>query len=155
GGLRSDTAKGTQITGTAAEVLVDTPDGLSLPEVMLVTSPLGTTQQTVSSPFQVNIGGTWDNGSSQFTAPTPNGTGTILIATGSVITTSGTVHTGAGRNFYVAANPTGGTTAAQVAAALGGTLDSTGTVITGADINNIPVSVPGQYGANPSTAVLS
>lgn len=162
GGLRSDTAKGTLITGTASELVVDTPvdpatqtGGLSLPEIMLVTQPGATTQQTVSSSFQVKIGGTWYDGTSQFTANAPTGTGTISIAAGSVITTSGQVHTGAGRNFYVASNPTGNTTAQQVATALGGTLDSTGTVITGADINKIPIGVPGQYGNNPSTDVLS
>lgn len=162
GGLRSDTAKGTLITGTASELVVDTPvdpatqsGGLLVPEVMLVTRPGATTQQTVSSSFQVKIGGTWYDGTSQFTANAPTGTGTISIAAGSVITTSGQVHTGAGRNFYVASNPTGNTTAQQVATALGGTLDSTGTIITGADINKIPIGVPGQYGNNPSTDVLS
>lgn len=156
GGLRSDTSKGTMITGTASDLVVDTPDGLSAPEIMLVTQP-GTTQQTVSSSFQVNANGTWYDGTTQFSALAPKGTGTISIATGSVITTNGVVHTGAGRNFYVASNPSSGTTAAQVAAALGGTLDSTGTVITGADINKLPVSVPGVYsnGTPPSAAVLS
>ncbi|WP_145928114.1 filamentous haemagglutinin family protein [Bradyrhizobium neotropicale] len=156
GGLRSDTSKGTLITGTASELVVDTPDGLSLPEFMFVTSPLRTTQQTVSSSFQVNMNGNWLDGTSQFTATVPKGTGTISIATGSVITTSGNVHTGAGRNFYVGSNPSGSTTAQQVATALGGTLDSTGAVITGADVNKLPVSVPGiGYNNNPSTAVLS
>lgn len=162
GGLRSDTAKGTLITGTASELVVDTPvdpatqtGGLSLPEIMLVTQPGATTQKTVSSSFQVNISGTWFDGTSQFTTNAPTATGTISIATGSVIRTSGSVHTGAGRNFYVGSNPGGYTTAQQVAAALGGTLDSTGTVITGADINKIPVSIPGVYGSNPSTTVLS
>ncbi|WP_426407593.1 filamentous haemagglutinin family protein [Bradyrhizobium ganzhouense] len=155
GGLRSDTSKGTQITGTASEVAVNTPDGLSAPELMFVTQP-GTTQQTVSSSFQVNVSGNWLNGTSQFSANAPTGTGTISIATGSVITTSGVVHTGAGRNFYIASNPSS-TTAQQVATALGGTLDSTGTVITGADINKLPVSVPGVYsnGSPSSAAVLS
>lgn len=124
---------------------------------MLVTQPEAT-QQTVSSSFQVNVSGNWVDGTTQFNATVPTGTGTISIATGSVITTSGTVHTGAGRNFYVGSNPSGSTTAQQVAAALGGTLDSTGTVITGADINKLPVSVPGAGYANgtpSSTAVLS
>lgn len=162
GGLRSDTAKGTMITGTASELVVDTPvdpstqtGGLLLPEIMLVTQSGTTTQQTVSSSFQVNISGTWFDGTSQFTTNAPMATGTISIATGSVIRTSGSVHTGAGRNFYVGSNPGGYTTAQQVATALGGTLDSTGTVITGADINKIPVSIPGVYGSNPSTTVLS
>ncbi|WP_187437388.1 filamentous haemagglutinin family protein [Bradyrhizobium rifense] len=156
GGLRSDTSKGTQITGTASELVVDTPDGLVVPEIMLVTQP-GTTQQTVSSSFQVNVSGNWLDGTTQFSANAPKGTGTISIATGSVITTSGIVHSGAGRNFYVASNPSS-TTAQQVAAALGGTLDSTGTVITGADINKLPVSVPGagySNGSPSSAAVLS
>lgn len=162
GGLRSDTAKGTLITGTASELVVDTPvdpstqsGGLLVPEIMLVTQSGATTQQTVSSAFQVNVSGTWFDGTSQFTTNAPTATGTISIATGSVIRTSGSVHTGAGRNFYVGSNPGGYTTAQQVAAALGGTLDSTGTVITGADINKIPVSIPGVYGSNPSTTVLS
>lgn len=162
GGLRSDTAKGTLITGTASELVVDTPvdpstqsGGLLVPEIMLVTRPGATTQQTVSSSFQVNVSGTWFDGTSQFTTNAPTATGTISIATGSVIRTSGSVHTGAGRNFYVGSNPGGYSTAQQVAAALGGTLDSTGTVITGADINKVPVSIPGVYGSNPSTTVLS
>lgn len=162
GGLRSDTAKGTLITGTASELVVDTPvdpatqsGGLSVPEIMLVTQPGATTQQSVSSSFRVQINGNWFDGTSQFTTNAPTGTGTISIATGSVITTSGSVHTGAGRNFYVGSNPGNYTTAQQVATALGGTLDSTGTVIAGADISKIPVSVPGAYGNNPSTTVLS
>lgn len=162
GGLRSDTAKGTLITGTASELVVDTPvdpstqsGGLLVPEIMLVTQSGATTQQTVSSSFQVNVSGTWFDGTSQFTTNAPTATGTISIATGSVIRTSGSVHTGAGRNFYVGSNPGGYSTAQQVAAALGGTLDSTGTVITGADINKVPVSIPGVYGSNPSTTVLS
>lgn len=162
GGLRSDTAKGTLITGTASDIVVDTPvdpatqsGGLSVPEIMLVTQSGATTQQTVSSSFQVQINGNWFGGTSQFTTNAPTGTGTISIATGSVITTSGSVHTGAGRNFYVGSNPGSYTTAQQVATALGGMLDSTGTVISGADISKIPVSVPGAYGNNPSTTVLS
>lgn len=162
GGLRSDTAKGTLITGTASELVVDTPvdpstqsGGLLVPEIMLVTQSGATTQQTLSSSFQVNISGTWFDGTSQFTTNAATATGTISIATGSVIRTSGSVHTGAGRNFYVGSNPGGYTTAQQVATALGGTLDSTGTVITGADINKIPVSIPGVSGSNPSTTVLS
>lgn len=156
GGLRSDTSKGTLITGTASELVVDTPDGLSVPEIMLVTQP-GAAQQAVSQSFQVNVNGTWFDGTSQFTANGAAGTGTISIATGSVIKTTGTVHTGAGRNFYYAApNSSGYTTAQQVAAAVGGTLDSTGTVITGADINKLPVSVPGAgYRVIPPTDVLS
>lgn len=156
GGLRSDTSKGTLITGTASELVVDTPDGLSAPEIMLVTQP-GAAQQAVSQSFQVNVNGTWFDGTSQFTANGAAGTGTISIATGSVIKTTGTVHSGAGRNFYYAApNSSGYTTAQQVAAAVGGTLDSTGTVITGADINKIPVSVPGAgYRVIPPTDVLS
>lgn len=156
GGLRSDTSKGTLITGTASELVVDTPDGLSAPEIMLVTQP-GAAQQAVSQSFQVKVNGTWFDGTSQFTANGAAGTGTISIATGSVIKTTGTVHTGAGRNFYYAApNPSGYTTAQQVAAAVGGTLDSTGTVITGADINKIPVNVPRQgYTNTTATDVLS
>jgi filamentous hemagglutinin family protein len=162
GGLRSDTAKGTLITGTASELLVDTPvdpatqvGGLSVPEIMLVTQP-GTTQQTVSTSFQVNVDGSWLDGTSQVTTNAPAGSGTISIVAGSVIATSGTVHTGAGRNFYVASNPSGYTTAQQVAAAVGGTLDSTGTVITGADINMLAVSVPAAgYTINPPADVLS
>lgn len=156
GGLRSDTSKGTLITGTASELVVDTPDGLSVPEIMLVTQP-GAVQQTVSTSFQVNVGGSWFDGTSQATTNVAAGTGTISIVTGSVIKTTGTVHSGAGRNFFVASNPSGYTTAQQVAAAVGGTLDSTGTVITGADINKIPVRVPGQnnYTNIPATDVLS
>lgn len=156
GGLRSDTSTGTQITGTASELVVDTPDGLSVPEIMLVAEP-GAAQQTVSTPFQVNVGGNWFDGTSQATTNVAAGTGTISIVTGSVIKTTGTVHSGAGRNFYVASNPSGYTTAQQVAAAVGGTLDSTGTVITGADINKIPVSVPRANGYTniPATDVLS
>lgn len=152
GGLRSDSANGTLITGTAAELVIDTPDRLSVPEIMLVTQP-GAAQQTESQSFQVNFGGTWLDG----TAKAPTDTGTISIVTGSVIKTTGTVHAGAGRSFYVASNPSGVyATAQQVAVAVGGTLDSTGTVITGADINKIPMSVPGAgYATNPAIDALS
>lgn len=163
GGLRSDTAKGTLITGTASELVVDTPvdpstqsGGLLVPEIMLVTRP-GATQQTISKSFQINYGGTWYDGTSQFNVTVPNGGGTIAISTGSVITTTGTVHTGAGRNFYVAPPSANGyTTAQQVAGAVGGTLDSTGTVVIGADLGKLPASVPNiGYNFNPSVATLA
>lgn len=163
GGLRSDTAKGTLITGTASELVVDTPvdpstqsGGLLVPEIMLVTRP-GATQQTISKSFQIDFGGTWYDGTSQFNVTVPNGGGTIAISTGSVITTTGTVHTGAGRNFYVAPPSANGyTTAQQVAGAVGGTLNSTGTVVIGADLGKLPASVPNiGYNFNPSVATLA
>lgn len=163
GGLRSDTAKGTLITGTASELVVDTPvdpstqsGGLLVPEIMLVTRP-GATQQTISKSFQINFGGTWYDGTSQFNVTVPTGGGTIAISTGSVITTTGTVHTGAGRNFYVAPPSANGyTTAQQVAGAVKGTLDSTGTVVTAADLGNLPASIPNiGYNFNPSVATLA
>lgn len=163
GGLRSDTAKGTLIMGTASELVVDTPvdpstqsGGLLVPEVMLVTRP-GATTQTISTSFQINFGGTWQDGTSQFNVTAPTGGGTIAISTGSVITTTGTVHTGAGRNFYVAPPSANGyTTAQQVAGAVGGTLDSTGTVVTAADLGNLPASIPNiGYNFNPSVATLA
>lgn len=163
GGLRSDTAKGTLITGTASELVVDTPvdpatesGGLSLPEIMLVTQP-GATQQTISKSFQINFGGTWHDGTSQFNVTVPTGGGTIAISTGSVIKTTGTVHTGAGRNFYVAPPSANGyTTAQQVAGAVGGALDSTGTAVTGADLGNLPASIPTiGYIYNPSVPTLA
>lgn len=163
GGLRSDTAKGTLITGTAADIVVDTPvdpttqsGGLTMPEVMLVTQP-GVKQQIASRTFQTLYNGSWHDSTSQFNASVPAGGGTITIATGSVIATSGTVHTGAGRNYYVAPpNASGYTTAQQVAAAVGGTLDSTGTVITGADINKLPVSIPDiGFTTNPSVPTVA
>lgn len=163
GGLRSDTAKGTLITGTASELVVDTPvdpstqsGGLLVPEIMLVTRP-GATQQTISKSFQIDFGGTWYDGTSQFNVTVPNGGGTIAISTGSVITTTGTVHTGAGRNFYVAPPSANGyTTAQQVAGAVGGTLNSTGTVVIGADLGKLPASVPDiGYNFNPSVATLA
>lgn len=164
GGLRSDTAKGTLITGTASELVVDTPvdpstqsGGLLVPEIMLVTRP-SATQQTISTSFQINLGGSsWYDGTSQFNVTVPTGGGTIAISTGSVITTTGIVHTGAGRNFYVAPPSANGyTTAQQVAGAVKGTLDSTGTAVTGADLGNLPASIPNiGYNFNPSVATLA
>jgi filamentous hemagglutinin family protein len=119
GGLRSPSGSATLVTPLSAGVLVDLhsnvltgKDELTAPEIVLVATPQMTT-------------------ASQSAAPVPvAGTGNVTIAAGSVIKTTGIVHEASGRNYYFGALP--GTAANSVVTVLGGTLDSTGTVITGA-----------------------
>jgi len=156
GGLRSDTTKGTLITPTASTVLVDTKgDTLSAPEILLVAG-VPTSSQLQTIPQTLTVNGQTVVVENQIYAPGPD-IGTVRIASGSVIKTSGIVHAGAGRNYYFA-DPANGTptTAQQIATALGGTLDASGTVITGVDIskfNYFVKNADGSFVLNPDGSV--
>lgn len=156
GGLRSDTTKGTLITQTANSVLVDTNgETLSAPEILLVAGvPKSSQLQTIPQTLTVN--GQTVVVEDQIYAPGPD-SGTVRIASGSIIKTIGTVHAGAGRNYYFA-DPANGTptTAQQIATALGGTLDASGTVITGVDVskfNYFVKNADGSFVLNPDGSV--
>jgi filamentous hemagglutinin family protein len=145
GGQRSDTATGTLITPTASNVLVDTRgENFTDPEILLVAKAVGEWQTipqilTVSStdPLTSQVTTKTVAVETQIFAPAPN-SGTVTIAAGSVITTTGEVHAGSGRDYYFAdPSPNGTTTAQNVAAALGGKLDASGTVITGVDLSKL------------------
>ncbi|MGX1321701.1 filamentous hemagglutinin family protein [Bradyrhizobium sp. USDA 377] len=156
GGLRSDTTKGTLITPTASSVLVDTNgETLSAPEILLVAG-VPTSSQPQTIPQTLTVNGQTVVVENQIDAPGPD-SGTVRIATGSVIKTTGIVHAGAGRSYYFA-DPANGTptTAQQIAAALGGTLDPSGTVITGVDISKFDYFVKnadGSFVLNPDGSV--
>ncbi|MFB9261985.1 filamentous hemagglutinin family protein [Bradyrhizobium erythrophlei] len=154
GGARSDTTTGTLITPTASNVLVDTQgEAFSAPEILLVAQVAKPTQlQTIPQTLRVN--GQTVVVENQVFVPAPD-SGTVRIAGGSVIATTGVVHTGAGRNYYFA-DPTNNSptasTAQDVATALGGTLDATGTAIIGADISKLSYVVQnadGSFVINP------
>lgn len=156
GGLRSDTTKGTLITQTANSVLVDTNgETLSAPEILLVAGvPKSSQLQTIPQTLTVN--GQTVVVEDQIYAPGPD-SGTVRIASGSIIKTTGIVHAGAGRNYYFA-DPANGTptTAQQIATALGGTLDASGTVITGVDVskfNYFVKNADGSFVLNPDGSV--
>jgi filamentous hemagglutinin family protein len=133
GGKRSDTSTGTLITPAAPSVLVDTRgEAFKAPEILLVATT-ASASQTV--PQNLTVSTQSLDVEQTIVAPAVN-SGTVTIASGSSITTTGIVHAGAGRNYFFATPPAGGTTTAQaLAAALGGTLDASGTVITGVDIS--------------------
>ncbi|RXT36471.1 hypothetical protein B5V03_32950 [Bradyrhizobium betae] len=156
GGLRSDTTKGTLITATASSVLVDTHgDTLSAPEILLVAG-VPTSSQLQTIPQTLTVNGQTVVVENQIYAPGPD-SGTVRIASGSVIKATGIVHAGAGRNYYFA-DPANGTptTAQQIAAALGGTLDPSGTAITGVDIskfNYFVKNADGSFVLNPDGSV--
>lgn len=156
GGLRSDTTKGTLITQTANSVLVDTNgETLSAPEILLVAG-VPTASQLQTIPQTLTVNGQTVVVEDQIYAPAPD-SGTIRIASGSIIKTTGIVHAGAGRNYYFA-DPANGTptTAQQIATALGGTLDASGTVITGVDVskfNYFVKNADGSFVLNPDGSV--
>src|SRR5262249_55090966 len=126
GGMRNDNAAGTLITPTANFVQVDTGgQALTVPELLLVAAPEMTTVTTT-----LNVGGTTIPVNNA--TPRNNGSGVVTIKAGSVIRTEGTTHEGLGRSDYFAS--ISAATPASTAAALGGTLDSTGTQITGANL---------------------
>jgi len=166
GGLRTDTTTGTLITPGATNVLVDTRGAtFAAPEILLVAKTVGTWQSvpqtlTVSYTDPVTAQVTTKNVyiETQIFAPAPN-SGTVTIAAGSVIATTGTVNDGPGRNYYFAApNPNGSITAQNVAAALGGTLDASGTVITGVDIsklNYFAKNADGSFVTNPDGSLYN
>lgn len=163
GGKRSDTATGTLITPTASTVVVDTHgEAFTAPEILLVAAVAKPGQlQTIPQALTTGNGqglGVED----QIFAPASN-SGTVRIASGSVIVTTGIVHAGAGRNYYFAtpasdfAGSNGKTTTAQdFATALGGKIDATGTVITGADISKLDYFVKnadGSFVTNPDGSI--
>jgi filamentous hemagglutinin family protein len=137
GGLRTDNdpndpIKGTLITPTATNVVVDTRgEAWIAPEVLLVTQ---TGQWQQDQWFQV--GSTWVDVPLPVYVPVADG-GQVTVKAGSIIETTGIVHGGYGRNYHFAASNTAAPTAQQIAQALGGTLDSTGTVITGVDLGKL------------------
>lgn len=156
GGLRSDTATGTLIDPSASNVLVDTRgEVFSAPEILLVAR---TAWQLQTIPQTLTVNGQGVAVDNPIYAPAGD-SGTVRIAAGSVITTTGVVHTGAGRNYYFAEpTPIAGTTvsAQDIAAALGGTLDATGTVITGADVSKLSYFVAkadGSWLTNPDGSI--
>jgi len=132
GGQRSDQANGTTtITPTASSVVIDTGGvAFTAPEILLVAGATPPQTQTVNQSFSI-AGGTF---TTNFQVSTTGG-GQVVVKSGSVIDTVSGVQSSYGRN-YVYANPASAaaTSAQAIATALGGTLDSTGTHITGANI---------------------
>lgn len=163
GGMRSDTKTGTLITPDSDSVLVDTRgETFSAPEILLVAQAAEPAELQII-PQTVTVNGQAIAVEDKIFAPGPD-SGTVKIATGSVIKTTGAVHAGAGRNYYFAepksdfASGSNGiaATAQQIAAALGGTLDASGTVITGADIsklNYVLQNADGSVVTNPDGSV--
>ncbi|MFD2183682.1 filamentous haemagglutinin family protein [Rhodoplanes azumiensis] len=152
GGLRSDTAKGTRIDAKSIQVLVDSRgEALSAPEILLVAQQGPRTQQTVRYYLKADIDGTAPIDTMvevPVYAPAA-GSGTVTIASGSIIDVSGTINAGAGRYYYFD-NPTvDPAAAAALATYLGGTLD--GTTITGAQLTKLPLYVAGGVDANGAT----
>ncbi|PZA13629.1 hypothetical protein DNX69_04555 [Rhodopseudomonas palustris] len=135
GGLRSDVdpALGTLITPTATNVLVDTRgESFAAPEILLVA---GAGQwQTLNTLLAVGNG--YVNVPLAVFGPAP-GEGEVTIRSGSIVENVGAFEGGAGRNYYFAKPDGAYLLAEQIAAAVGGTLDSTGTVITGADLTKL------------------
>ena len=138
GGLRTDQADGTTlITAVASQVLADTRGfELDAPEIILVatpTVPTSTLSQTFklvtslgqTTPFNFSLGNV-----SSGTAVAD--TGNIVISDGSLIHSTGLTGNTFARSYVLPPS-----SAAALAAALGGNLDSTGTVITGADISKL------------------
>jgi filamentous hemagglutinin family protein len=164
GGQRSDTTTGTLITPSANSVLVDTHgDKFTAPEILLVAKTVGTLQSipqaltlSYTDPVTSQVVSKGIYVETQVFAPAPN-SGTVTIAAGSVIATAGTVHAGTGRKYYFAApSPNGPITAQGVATALGGTLDASGTVITGVDPSKLSYfakNADGSFVTNPDGSV--
>ncbi|MDO8932570.1 MAG: hypothetical protein Q7U97_09270, partial [Rhodocyclaceae bacterium] len=158
GGIRSDTTTGTLITTTASNVLVDTDgEAFTAPEILLVAQATrSTTLQTIPQTLTVN--GQAVAVEDQIFTPAAD-SGMVTIAAGSVIKTTGAVH-GASRHYYFA-DPTPvpnvtASTAQDIATALGGTLDATGTVISGADLSKLSYVVQNADGSvvtNPDGTV--
>ncbi|MBV9979787.1 MAG: filamentous hemagglutinin family protein, partial [Bradyrhizobium sp.] len=155
GGKRSDpTASSTLITPTAPSVLVDTRgEAFTAPEILLVAT---TTSASQTVPQDLTVSTQTVDIDQTIVAPAP-GSGTVTIASGSVITTTGAVHAGAGRSYFFATPPAPGATTAQaLAAALGGTLDASGTVITGVDISKFSYfakNADGSFVTNPDGSI--
>jgi hypothetical protein len=134
-------------------------EAFSAPEILLVAQVAKPGQlQTIPQTLTSQGAGQSINVENQIYAPAFD-SGTIRIAAGSVISATGDVHAGAGRNYYFA-DPTPdfagangkATTAQDIATALGGTLDASGTRITGADISKLSYFVKnadGSFVTNP------
>jgi filamentous hemagglutinin family protein len=154
GGKRTDTSTGTLITPAASSILVDTRgEVFTAPEILLVAT---TTSASQTVPQNLTVSTQSLDVEQTIVAPAAN-SGTVTIASGSVIKTTGIVHTGAGRNYFFATPPAGGTTTAQaLAAALGGTLDASGTVITGVDVSKFSYfakNADGSFVTNPDGTI--
>jgi filamentous hemagglutinin family protein len=155
GGLRTDEANGTLITPTATNVLVDTHGvALTVPEILLVAQPSMSVQALTPAPSVSSAGSTYQLQVSVLTEAA--GSGSVTIASGSVIETTGQLQTGFGRNYFFASPSAGSSGAQAIATELGGTLDARGTVINGANVLALPiyqngaVVVPGGLGT-PAT----
>jgi len=163
GGQRTDTATGTLITPGATSVLVDTRgEAFTAPEILLVAKVARPTQlQTLAQDVISQDTGQLVGIETAIYAPSSN-SGNVVIASGSVITTVGTVG-GAARNYYFdapkadfASSNGKATTAQDIANALGGSLDASGTVITGADISKLSYFVQnadGSFVTNPDGSI--
>ncbi|MBR1089231.1 filamentous hemagglutinin family protein [Bradyrhizobium manausense] len=132
GGQRTDQANGTTtITPAASSVVIDTGGvAFTAPEILLVAGATPPQTQTINQSLSI-AGGTF---TTNFQVSTTSG-GQVVVKSGSVIDTVSGVQSTYGRN-YVYANPASATatSARAIATALGGTLDSTGTHITGANV---------------------
>jgi filamentous hemagglutinin family protein len=131
GGQRSDQANGTTtITPTASSVVVDTGGvAFAAPEILLVAAATPS-QQTQTIKQSLSIGGGVFTTNFQV-GTTVVGTGSVTIRSGSVVDTIGGVQSSYGRNYLYASSEV---TAQTIATELGGTLDSSGTVINGANV---------------------
>lgn len=121
GGTSSDVSAGTLISPTAQSVIVDTNGtAFAAPQIILVA------QAGTSSASLLSIAP-----SQSFTVP-KSGTGNVTVEAGSIIDSTGAAATAAGVDYVIGrASGTFESEAANLAALLGGTLDSTGTIITG------------------------
>ncbi|MGJ4996983.1 filamentous hemagglutinin family protein [Bradyrhizobium sp. HKCCYLS3077] len=148
GGRRSSTTTGTQITAAASKVLVDTRGELfSAPEIILVATPTPGAYQSLT----VANGSTGETVQVRETTLSQDLTsGEVMIGSGSIIQATGAVHVGAGRSFFFGAAP-GSVTAQDVAAALGGTLDASGTVISNVDLGKLGYIVKDAAGNTVAT----
>jgi filamentous hemagglutinin family protein len=146
GGLRTDRANGTTlINAVASEILVDTGGAaLTAPELILIATPsVGTS--TLSQTFTVNNVADPFSLNGVYQGPAAPGTGNIVVNAGSVISATGLTGNTFARSYVTS------TTAADLAAALGGTLSTDGTQITGVKITallnapatNDPTSIDG------------
>ncbi len=153
GGLRIDTEGGTVITPTAANILVDTRgDVFSAPEILMVAQQVGEWKQV----RQTVTVGSGPNNTVVVEIPIYEpvaGTGTVTIKAGSVVETTGAVHSGFGRHYIVASDSRDPFTAESLAAALGGTLS--GTEIINADLTKVPASWFGRGFGLPGNVVTN
>lgn len=143
GGSRSDSPSSTLITPAASNVVVDTRgETFSAPEILLVAQQVGQWQEVKQS---VTVG----SGSVVLLpvyVPVAD-SGTVTVKSGSIIETAGVVRAGLGRHYIVASDGQARVTAADIAAALDGTLS--GTEILNADLTKLPASwFGGIYGSS-------